>query len=254
MKYRPFGSTGWSASALGFGCMRLPTRGTPQDIDEQLAIRMIRHAIDSGVNYVDTAYPYHGKMSEVVVGKALRDGYRARTKLATKLPVWLVNTREDCDRIFDEQLAKLQTDHVDLYLLHSLGKATWDKVGSLGIIAMGGPAEGASGRIGWIGFSFHDEYPVFQQIMDGWDAWDFCQIQYNYMNTDVQAGTKGLKLRCGPRDGGRDHGAAPRGRSFQPAAGHQQPVEERPRRAAPPRTGRCSGSGTSPRWASSSAA
>jgi uncharacterized protein len=153
---------------------------------------MMRRAIDAGVNYVDTAYPYHAKMSEVVVGKALKDGYREKVKLATKLPIWLLNAQQDCDRIFNEQLGKLQTDHVDLYLLHSLGKESWQKVLSLGILEWAARQK-ASGRIGWIGFSFHDEFPAFKEIVDGWDAWDFCQIQYNFMNTDVQAGTKGLK-------------------------------------------------------------
>ncbi|MGA2478361.1 MAG: aldo/keto reductase [Spirochaetia bacterium] len=192
MKYRPFGKTGWKASALGFGCMRLPTRGAPRDIDEGLAVRMIRRAIDAGVNYVDTAYPYHAGMSEVVVGKALKDGYREKVKLATKLPVWLLKKPEDIDRIFNEQLGRLQTDRVDMYLLHSLGKETWQKVLSLGILQWA-ERQKASGRIGWIGFSFHDEFPAFKEIVDGWDKWDFCQIQYNYMNTEYQAGAKGLK-------------------------------------------------------------
>jgi predicted aldo/keto reductase-like oxidoreductase len=103
----------------------------------------------------------------------------------------MLNTREDCDRIFNEQLGKLQTDRVDLYLLHSLGTASWKKVQELDILSWA-TRQKEQGRIGWIGFSFHDEYPAFQQIVDGWDKWDFCQIQYNYMNTEVQAGTKGL--------------------------------------------------------------
>jgi uncharacterized protein len=192
MKYRPFGKTGWNASALGFGCMRLPTRGAPKDIDEQLAIRMIRRGIDGGVNYVDTAYPYHAGMSEVLVGKALKDGYREKVKLATKLPVWLLKKPEDCDRIFNEQLGRLQTDHVDMYLLHSLGTDHWKKCKSLGVLEWA-ERQKASGRIKWIGFSFHDELPSFKEIVDGWDKWDFCQIQYNYMNTEYQAGAGGLK-------------------------------------------------------------
>jgi predicted aldo/keto reductase-like oxidoreductase len=196
MKFRPFGTTGWNASALGFGCMRLPLLGETQKVDETMAIRMIRHAIDSGVNYIDTAWPYHGQTSETVVGKALRDGYRSRVKLATKLPVWLVKEPSDFDRIFDAQLAKLQTDRIDLYLLHSLGQGSWDKVRAQGVLEWA-TRQKERGRIGWIGFSFHDEYPAFKNIVDGWDGWTFCQIQYNYMNTETQAGTKGFEYAAG---------------------------------------------------------
>lgn len=193
MKYRSFGRTGWDVSALGFGCMRLPTRGGPAEIDEPLAIGMIRRGIDAGVNYIDTAWPYHGGTSEVLVGKALRDGYRGKVKLATKLPLWQLTEVAECDRIFDEQLAKLQTDRIDCYLLHALGRQSWDKVRRLGVLEWAARQK-ARGRIGWIGFSFHDEFPVFQEIIDGWDDWTFCQIQYNYMNETTQAGTKSLKL------------------------------------------------------------
>ena len=193
MKYRSFGRTGWDVSALGFGCMRLPTRGGPAEIDEPLAIGMIRRGIDAGVNYIDTAWPYHGGTSEVLVGKALRDGYRGKVKLATKLPLWQLTEVAECDRIFDEQLAKLQTERIDCYLLHALGRQSWDKVRRLGVLEWAARQK-ARGRIGWIGFSFHDEFPVFQEIIDGWDDWTFCQIQYNYMNETTQAGTKSLKL------------------------------------------------------------
>ncbi len=196
MNYRDFGTTGWKASALGFGAMRLPTTGAERHIDEPLAIAMIRRAIDEGVNYVDTAYGYHRKQSEVVVGKALRDGYRARVKLATKMPMWLVNESADFDRLFDEQLAKLQTDRIDAYLLHSLNKESWEKAARLGAKEWM-LRQHDRGRIGWIGFSFHGEYNDLQHIVDGWDRWDFCQIQYNYMDTEVQAGTKGLKYVSG---------------------------------------------------------
>jgi hypothetical protein len=172
--------------------MRLPTVAGTQNVDEAEAIRMIRHAIDSGVNYVDTAWPYHGQTSETVVGKALRDGYRERVKVATKLPVWMVNEPADFDKFFDQQLAKLQTDHIDLYLLHALGNQRWDKVRSQGVLEWA-TRQKERGRIGWIGFSFHDEHSAFKRIVDEWDGWTFCQIQYNYMNTDTQAGTKGFE-------------------------------------------------------------
>ena len=131
MNYRKFGNTGVEISALGFGTMRLPTTdGVPlsANIDEKEAIRLIRHAIDSGVNYVDTAYPYHGRTSETLVGKALADGYREKVYLATKSPVVLIEAEGDFDRILDEQLQKLNTDHVDFYLLHALDKKKWETV------------------------------------------------------------------------------------------------------------------------------
>jgi predicted aldo/keto reductase-like oxidoreductase len=192
MQYRTFGSLGWKASALGFGCMRLPTLGAYEKIDEPEAIRMIRRGVDRGVNYVDTAYGYHGGTSEVVTGKALRDGYRSRVRVATKLPPWHVKTAADFDRLLGEQLVRLQTDHIDLYLLHALSKDSWKKLTELDILSW---AEGAiaAGKIGCLGFSFHDELPVFKQIIDAWDKWAFCQIMYNYLYEKTQAGTEGLR-------------------------------------------------------------
>jgi len=195
MRYRRFGSFDWEVSALGFGCMRLPTlNGGPQseNIDEAQTIRMIRLAIDRGVNYVDTAYPYHNGASEAVLGKALRDGYRARVKLTTKSPVWMIKQAGDFDVHLDTQLKRLGTDHLDYYLLHALNAPRWQSVLSLGVLPR---AEAAikDGRIGSLGFSFHDKYPVFKDILDGYDQWDLCQIQYNYLDIENQAGTRGLK-------------------------------------------------------------
>jgi hypothetical protein len=197
MQYRKFGKLDWKASALGFGCMRFPTtdgvRLSP-NIDEAEAVRMVRYAIDKGVNYVDTAYPYHGGQSEIVLGKALKDGYREKVKLATKLPVWMVNSPADFDKILGEQLAKLQTDHIDFYLLHSLNKSRWnDVVLKQNLLAKAAEAL-ADGRIRHLGFSMHDDYACFEEIVNGSDLWSFCQIQYNYMDIENQAGTKGLKL------------------------------------------------------------
>lgn len=118
--------------------MRLPTRGKYEEIDEPEAIRMLRHAVDRGVNYIDTAYGYHGGNSETLVGKALRDGYRSRVRVATKLPPWHVSTAADFDRILGEQLGRLETDHIDLYLLHSLGKDSWKKLSELDVLSWAG--------------------------------------------------------------------------------------------------------------------
>jgi len=193
MQYRSFGQLDWKPSALGFGAMRLPIiDNDPSQIDEAEATRMIRYAIDHGVNYVDTAYPYHRQNSELFLGRALQDGYRERIKLATKMPCWKIETAADFDRYLDEQLEKLQTTFVDFYLLHSLDASTWSKVRDLDVLGWAESAI-ADGRIGHLGFSFHDKYEVFQEIVDASDLWTFCQIQYNYMDVDNQAGTKGLK-------------------------------------------------------------
>jgi predicted aldo/keto reductase-like oxidoreductase len=192
MKYRTFGRLNWEPSALGFGALRLPViDGDPARIDEVEATRMIRYAIDHGVNYVGTAYPYHRETSEPFLGRALQDGYRQRVKLATKMPCWKVEAAEDLDRYLDEQLERLQTDHVDLYLLHGLNAERWPQMRDLGVFDWSEKAV-ASGRIHYLGFSFHDKYEVFQEIVDAYD-WAFCQIQYNYMDVEEQAGTRGLK-------------------------------------------------------------
>jgi hypothetical protein len=193
LKYRKFGKLDWEASALGFGAMRLPYLGGDTGrIDELLSIRMIRHAIDHGINYVDSAYGYHKGNSEVVVGKALRDGYRERVKLATKMPTWLVNSAADMDKCLDQQLGKLQTDHIDFYLLHGLNKDRWPKVRDLGVFEWAEKVK-KEGKIRHLGFSFHDDYQLFHKVLEDSDHFTLCQIQYNYMDTEYQAGTKGLK-------------------------------------------------------------
>jgi len=192
-KYRRFGKLDWKVSVLGFGAMRLPIiDGDPAKIDQPTAIRMMRYAIDHGVNYVDTAYVYHRGTSETLVGKSLQDGYREKVRLATKMPTWLVNSQQDMDKYLDEQLARLQTDHIDFYLLHGLNKDRWPKVKQLGVIGWA-EKKMEEGKIGRLGFSFHDEYSVFKEIIDSYEGWTFCQIQFNYTDADYQAGTKGLK-------------------------------------------------------------
>ena len=192
MQYRKFGKLDWEVSVLGFGAMRLPmTNRDPLSVDESESIRMIRYAIDHGVNYLDTAYMYHAGRSEGIVGQALKDGYRERMKLATKLPARLVESAADFDRFLNEQLERLQTK-LDFYLLHGLNSHSWTKVRDLGVLRW---AEGAmaDGRFDYLGFSFHDELDVFKEIVDAYDNWTLCQIQYNYMDVDYQAGRRGLE-------------------------------------------------------------
>jgi hypothetical protein len=172
--------------------MRLPTTGDGGDVDEAEAIRMLHHAINQGVNYLDTAYPYHGGQSEVVVGKALKGGYRDRVKLATKLPCWLVQGPDDFDRLLNEQLERLGMEHVDFYLLHGLRRRRWEKMQQFGALSWAERAM-ADGRIGRLGFSFHDEFPLFREVVDAYDDWALAQIQYNYMDIENQAGTRGLR-------------------------------------------------------------
>jgi hypothetical protein len=191
VNFRILGKTKERVSILGFGAMRLPTKGSDAEVDEPRAVEMIRHAIDRGVNYVDSAYVYHGGHSEEVVGRALRDGYRRKVFVATKLPVWSVQKIEDAERLFNEQLARLQTDCIDMYLLHCLMKESWPRMRDLGVLKWA-EKKREEGRIKHIGFSFHDAYEVFTGIVDGYD-WSFCQIQYNLMNEGVQAGTRGLE-------------------------------------------------------------
>jgi len=192
MKYRPFGSSGFSVSALGFGCMRLPTTGeSDTDVDAPQAIAMIRHAIDAGVNYVDTAWPYHGGNSEKVLGRALGDGYRQKVRIATKLPTWLIAKTADVMPLLDEQLQRLQTDFIDYYLIHNIHREWWPKIKDLELFATLTEARQA-GKIGEIGFSYHDEYDLFTEVLDAY-PWALCQFQYNYVNQQVQAGARGLE-------------------------------------------------------------
>ena len=198
MLYRPFGRTGERVSILGFGAMRLPViDGHRECIDIPLATEMLYFALDQGVNYIDTAFPYHGATfdgtpgnSEGFLGDALAGGYRDKVLLATKMPHWLVESREDMDRILSGQLERLRTDRLDCYLLHGMGAGPWEKLARLGVIDFLEAAK-ADGRIRFVGFSYHDEPPAFAPIVDAYD-WDFCQIQYNFLDVDFQAGAAGL--------------------------------------------------------------
>ena len=189
MQYRKFGRLDFEVSALGFGAMRLPMKDGA--VDEPAATEMIHFAIDQGLNYIDTAYGYHGGESEAFLGRALKGGYRDRVKLATKLPAWMVKDSSDFDRFLNTQLDRLQVDSVDFYLLHSLDAGTWSKIRDLRVLEWAEKAM-AEGRFKHLGFSFHDSYEVFKQIVDDYD-WTMCLIQHNYMDVENQAGTKGLK-------------------------------------------------------------
>jgi len=193
MQYRRFGKLDWEVSVLGFGAMRLPLVDKETGkVDEPESIRMMRYAVDHGVNYIDTAYPYHAGQSEVTVGNTLKDGYREKVKVATKLPVWLVEDEEGFDRHLNEQLERLQIEKIDFYLLHGLNSKTWPKVRDLGVIRW---AEGAmaDGRFDYLSFSFHDNFEAFKQIVDDYDNWTLVQVQYNYMDVDYQAGRRGVE-------------------------------------------------------------
>ena len=192
MQYRSVGRLDFKVSALGFGTMRLPIIGKDQSqVDETESIKLLRYAIDQGVNYIDTAYPYHEGQSEVVVGKALTDGYRQKVKIATKMPIFYVNKKTDLDGFFETQLKRLNQDFIDFYLFHALNNELWKKVQDFGMIEWA-EKKIAEGKIGYLGFSFHDEYDVFKEIVDSYN-WAMCQIQYNYLDENYQAGKKGLK-------------------------------------------------------------
>src|ERR1035437_3448507 len=172
MKYRSIPNMKWKPSALGFGAMRLPVIGGNQgNVDIPEAVRMIRYAIDQGVNYLDTAYFYHAGNAEQAVAEALKDGYREKIKLATKFPARYVKSGADFDRAFQEQLERLK----------GMGILPWLE------------SMVAKGKLGYLGFSFHDEYEVFKQIVDVWDNWTFCQVQFNYMDVEYQAGRRGIE-------------------------------------------------------------
>lgn len=188
MLYRKFGKLEEEVSILGFGCMRFPQKDGK--IDEEESKKMIRYAVDNGVNYIDTAYPYHNGESEPFVGKALKDGYREKVKLATKLPTWLIKTREDMDKYLNEQLERLDTSYIDFYLVHNLNKESYKNAKENGLFEFLEKIKEEK-LVRYVGFSFHDTLDVYKEIIDDYN-WDFTQIQYNYLDENYQAGTEGL--------------------------------------------------------------
>ena len=193
MQYRTMGKLGIRSSVFGLGCMRFNGAASGDSIiDEQKAISLIRQAIDGGVTYIDTAYVYLDKTSEIVLGKALQDGYRDKVTIATKMPLSAVHDRASMEALLEEELQKLQTDHIDFYLMHGIDREDWE-----GFQAIGAPEffddMKRAGKIRYKCFSFHGPYAEFEYILNAWD-WDMVQIQYNFMDIENQAGTKGLEL------------------------------------------------------------
>ena len=193
MKYRTMGKLGIQSSAFGLGCMRFNGAASGDTIiDEQKAISLIRRAIDGGVTYLATAYVYLDKTSEIVLGKALRDGYRDKVTIATKMPMEYVHNRAEMEALLDSELKKLQTDHIDFYLMHGINREKWEYFKSIGAPEFFDDMKKA-GKIRYKCFSFHGPYDEFEYILNDAD-WDMVQIQYNFMDIDNQAGTKGLEL------------------------------------------------------------
>lgn len=189
MQYRP-DKHGRLISALGYGCMRFSRAGAGVDIKK--TEREIAEAMELGVNYFDTAYFYPG--SEAALGEILsREGRRDKVAVTTKLPLIFVRGADSFDKLFETQLRRLKTDHVDYYLMHMLGDMTaWERLRSLGIEEWLEKKK-ASGQISRVGFSHHGTSESFCSLLDVYD-WDLCQIQYNYMDENFQAGKRGLKL------------------------------------------------------------
>jgi predicted aldo/keto reductase-like oxidoreductase len=204
MLYRKLGKTGCEVSILGFGCMRLPMKGGSQSaadrfdpnkfIDEELAIELLHYAQVNGVNYFDTAYPYHSGKSEPLLGKAVK-GFREKILIATKLPSWMAKAPEDFEKFLGEQLQRLDTPYIDFYLLHGLGRQTWTKMKEMGALSFLDRIL-KDGRVRFAGFSFHDDARIFKEIVDAYD-WSLCQIQYNYLDRKYQAGQEGLEYAAG---------------------------------------------------------
>lgn len=187
MDYREM--AGNRVSLLGYGCMRFPTDDAG-NIDEARAEALLLRAYEAGINYFDTAWPYHSGKSEPFVGKVMSKLPRDSFYLATKLPIWAIDSLDKAREIFDTQLEHLHSEYVDYYLLHALDEERWEKCLKLGIVDFL-VEQKRLGRIRKLGFSFHAPYAVFKRIIDH-RRWDFCQIQLNYMDTEHQAGLQGL--------------------------------------------------------------
>ena len=198
MQYRTMEKNSDAISVLGFGAMRFPVAN--RRIDRRRAAAQLELALRKGVNYIDTAVPYHGGESEAFLGDFLSErGLRDSIRLATKLPPWNVKKAADMEQILTAQLDKLQTDRIDYYLLHCLNRDNWARLTELGVLEFL-RRELRRGRIRYAGFSFHGDRETFKRIVDAYD-WTFCQIQLNYLDTEIQAGLEGLEYAAAKRLG-----------------------------------------------------
>ena len=194
MQYRKFGKDKRKVSALGFGCMRLPTDNGKMDgvVDEKEAARIVRYGIDAGINYVDTAKVYQNGQAEAIIGRILQDGYREKVTLATKFPIWEVESCKDADRVFERQLRDLKTEKIDVYLLHNIQRGFWPNCLEYHLADWASKKK-EKGEIDYVGFSYHDDYELFTKVVDAFPHWDFCQLQYNYVGENVQMGARGVR-------------------------------------------------------------
>ncbi len=198
MQYRTMGTCGLTVPALGMGTMRLPLEEgiqgytSSRGADAELSIKLIRHAIECGITYFDTAFNYlHGE-SEKILGRALQDGYRDRAIIATKSPIWMIETPDDFDRLLQKQLGRLQTDHIDVYLLHCVMEKDWRQRVLPNKVVESMLAAREAGIVNHIGFSFHDTYDLFKEVTDYAD-WDVAQIQLNYLDREFQGGLQAAR-------------------------------------------------------------
>ncbi|MGL6297905.1 MAG: aldo/keto reductase [Methanobacteriaceae archaeon] len=198
MQYRKLGTTGEEVSVLGFGAMRFPTiNGKNSQINEKEALEMLNYAYDNGINYFDTAYPYHGEgindggASEPFIGEFLNTITREKVNLATKLPSWLIEKREDMDFYLDQQLKRLGTDKIDFYLLHSIKEKYWRNLEKLDVLEFLDSAK-SDGKVKYVGFSHHDTFDLLLEVMDSYD-FDIVQTQLNYVDEGYQSGINGLR-------------------------------------------------------------
>jgi uncharacterized protein len=190
----------WQVSALGLGTGRLPGTGTGvAGLNEAEAIKLIRGAIDSGVNYLDLPYVYDSELREQItrcIGRALRDCYREKIKIAAGLPAPLIKSGRDIERFLDKQLSLLQTDRLDFFLIAALDRQTWPKLPASSVFHRA-EASIASGRLGHLGFAFHDDFQTLRTIVDAYDNWTLSRFQYSFMDIDHHPGTGGIKYAGG---------------------------------------------------------
>ena len=183
MKYKYLDKLGIKLSILGFGSCRFPTGVNDGDVIINKTEQMLSYAFDHGVNIIDTGYDYHDFKSENIIGNVLKNGYRDKVYLSTKLPAYRLNDKSEFDSILNNQLNKLKTDCIDFYLLHGLSKNTWEKMKSLNALEWM-ESKKSEGKIKYIGFSFHDSTEILQPILDSYD-WDMVMLQYNYVNEKI---------------------------------------------------------------------